>query len=137
VLPLGTFDVVIGMDWLSAHSPMQIHWQEKWMTITYQGQLTVLQGIPTSFPQQLLLHIASVAAADQAEPDLQMLPAKLQSLLDAYSDLFEPPTSLPPSRACDHEIPLIPGAAHVLVRPYRYPPKLKDEIEKQVQEMLS
>ena len=40
------------------------------MAITYQGQLTVLQGIPTSFPQQLLLHIASVAAADQAKPDL-------------------------------------------------------------------
>ena len=57
--------------------------------------------------------------------------------LDAYSDLFEPPTSLPPSRAYDHEIPLIPGAAPILVRPYRYPLKLKDEIDKQVQEMLS
>ena len=70
VLPLGTFDVVIGMDWLAAYSPMQIHWQEKWMAIPYKGQLTVLQGLPTSFPQQLLLHIASVDAADQAEPEL-------------------------------------------------------------------
>ena len=25
VLPLGTFDVVIGMDWLAAYSTMQIH----------------------------------------------------------------------------------------------------------------
>jgi len=25
VLPLGSFDVVIGMDWLATHSPMQIH----------------------------------------------------------------------------------------------------------------
>ena len=76
-------------------------------------------------------------AVEKAKQDLQLLPVELQSLLDAYSDLFEPPTSLPPSRACDHEIPLIPRAALVLVRPYRYPPKLKDEIEKQVQEMLS
>ena len=72
------------------------------MAIPYQGQLTVLQGLPTSFPQQLLLHIASVPAADQAEPDWQTLPVELQSLLDAYSDLFQPPTSLPPSRAYDH-----------------------------------
>ena len=76
-------------------------------------------------------------AVEKAEPDLPPLLVELQSLLDAYSDLFKPPTSLSPLRACDHEIPLIPGAAHVLVRPYRYPPKLKDEIEKQVQEMLS
>ena len=76
-------------------------------------------------------------AVEVAEPDLPPLPVELQSLLDAYSDLFEPPTSLPPSRAYDHEIPLIPGAAPILVRPYRYPPKLKDKIEKQVQEILS
>jgi len=88
VLPLGTFDVVIGMDWLAAYSPMQIHWQEKWMAIPYHGQLIVLQGLPTSFPQHLLLHIDSVAAVDQAGQDLQPLPVELQSLLDAYSDLF-------------------------------------------------
>jgi hypothetical protein len=34
-------------------------------------------------------------------------------LLDEYTDLFEEPTSLPPSRACDHEIPLISGAQPV------------------------
>ena len=67
VLPLGTFDVVIGMDWLATYSPMQIHWQEKWMAIPHNGQLTVLQGLPTSFPQQLLLHIASLDAAQSAE----------------------------------------------------------------------
>jgi hypothetical protein len=51
VLPLGSFDVVVGMDWLVTYSPMQIHWQEKWMAIPYKGQLTVLQGLPTSLPQ--------------------------------------------------------------------------------------
>ena len=39
------------------------------MAIPYQGQLTMLQGLPTSFPQQLLLHIASVTATDQAKLD--------------------------------------------------------------------
>lgn len=45
--------------------------------------------------------------------------------------------ALTPSRACDHEIPLIEGAQPIFIRPYRYLPKLKDEIERQVQEMLS
>ena len=71
------------------------------MAIPYQGQLTVLQGLPTSFPQQLLLHIALVDATDQAEPDLQPLLVELQSLLDAYSDLFQPPTP------CHHPGPMI------------------------------
>ena len=107
------------------------------MALPYKGQITVLQGLPSAFHQQLLLHIASLDAAESAEQDLQPLLVEIQSLLDTYSDLFEPPTSLPPSRACDHEIPLIPRAAPILVRSYRYPPMLKDEIEKQVQEMLS
>lgn len=45
--------------------------------------------------------------------------------------------ALTPSRACDHEISLIEGAQPIFIRPYRYLPKLKDEIERQVQEMLS
>jgi hypothetical protein len=43
---------------------------------------------------------------------------------------------LPPARPCDHSIPLVPGAQPVQVRPYRYPPLLKDEIERQVTDML-
>ena len=47
------------------------------MAIPYQGQLTMLQGLPTSFPQQLLLHIASTDAVEQADQDLQLLPVEL------------------------------------------------------------
>lgn len=46
------------------------------------------------------------------------------------------PSSLPPERACDHKIPLIPGARPFSLRPYRLAPELKDEVEKQIQEML-
>jgi hypothetical protein len=50
--------------------------------------------------------------------------------------LFEVPKDLPPPRSCDHAIPLIEGAAPVQVRPYRFAPALKDEIERQIKEML-
>jgi len=68
---------------------------------------------------------ASVAAIDY-----------LQLLLDSFADLFEPPTSLPPSRSFDHHIHLLPGTASVAVRPYRYPQLLKEEIEHQCADML-
>ena len=57
-------------------------------------------------------------------------------MIGQFAPLFAELASLPPSRACDHEIPLLPGAQPVNIRPYRYPPALRDEIEKQVAEML-
>lgn len=45
VLDLSSFDMVIGMDWLVRFSPMQIHWQEQWISIPYQGQQYTLHGI--------------------------------------------------------------------------------------------
>jgi hypothetical protein len=43
---------------------------------------------------------------------------------------------LPPSRSCDHIIPLVAGAQPVSVRPYRFSSIMKDEVEKQVHDML-
>lgn len=67
---------------------------------------------------------------------MSTLPSELQSLLQSYSHLFEPPSGLPPTRACNHVIPLLPGANPVAIRPYRYSPKMKDELEQQVTDML-
>lgn len=50
--------------------------------------------------------------------------------------MFEPVQVLPPERTCDHAIPPLPRAKPIYIRPYRYPPALKDEIERLVQEML-
>lgn len=60
----------------------------------------------------------------------------MQCVLDEFVDLFAEPSELPPHRACDHRIPLIPGAQPVAVCSYRYSPQLKSEIEAQVSEML-
>jgi hypothetical protein len=62
--------------------------------------------------------------------------AAVQEVLAAFPEVFAPPTSLPPKRACDHKIPLLEGARPVRIRPYRYSPELKTEIERQIQAML-
>ncbi|XP_074378145.1 uncharacterized protein LOC141719664 [Apium graveolens] len=62
---------------------------------------------------------------------------ELNELKDQFSQVFAEPSELPPSRGIlDHQIPLIPGASSVNIRPYRYPLRQKDIIEQLVQEML-
>jgi len=58
-------------------------------------------------------------------------------LLAKYQDVFELPNKLPPERVYDHAVPLLPNAIPVNARPYRYSPLHKDEIERQVKEMLN
>jgi hypothetical protein len=60
----------------------------------------------------------------------------IQQVVDQHEHLFQDPKELPPSRAYDHHIPLLPRVKPVNVKPYRYSPTQKDEIERQVYDML-
>jgi hypothetical protein len=64
------------------------------------------------------------------------VPPPIQSLLNKNEHLFQEPKYLPPPREYDHAIPLIPGVQPVNVKPYRYNPTQKDEIERQMKEMV-
>lgn len=61
---------------------------------------------------------------------------QIAALLQRYSHLFEQPTGLPPPRAVDHRIPLLPNSGPISVRPYRYAHSQKTELEAQVAELL-
>jgi hypothetical protein len=71
-----------------------------------------------------------LSVATMIHPDIQLN-------LNDFVAVFADPMGLPPSRHCDHTIPLIQGAQSFNIRSYRYPPVLKDEIEKQVSDMLA
>lgn len=43
---------------------------------------------------------------------------------------------MPPKRVFDHQIDLLPGTKPVNIKPYRYSPTQKNEIERQITEML-
>jgi hypothetical protein len=135
VLTLPNFDLILGMDWLEHFSPMRIHWQHKWISIPYSGKQVVLYGYSDRQPTDILLHITAVHLSDASSSGEILHPA-ISNLLSQFSPVFSTPSTLPPVRTCDHSIPLIQGATPVNIRPYRYPPSLKDEIERQVTEML-
>lgn len=60
----------------------------------------------------------------------------ISDLLDEFADVFAAPKGLPPHRQYDHVVTLVDGVRPANTRPYRYSPVQKDEIEKQVREML-
>jgi hypothetical protein len=62
---------------------------------------------------------------------------QINNLLFRFPHLFQEPKQLPPPRSSDHHITLLPNSAPVNVRPYRYPYFQKNEIERQIQTMLS
>jgi hypothetical protein len=137
VLDLQAYDVIVGMDWLSSHSPMQAHWEQKWIAFPYRGQYTVLQAMTSQRPATMYLQVCQLSGNSDDTSHAVQLPPEIAQLVQQFQPLFEPPSSLPPWRACNHTIPLIPGAHPVFVRPYRYPPGLKDEIERLVADMLA
>jgi len=61
----------------------------------------------------------------------------MRALCEEYKDIFKEIIRLPPERTHDHQIPLVPGAGQVNLRPYRHPWEQKNVIEKMVEEMLS
>lgn len=132
LFPLGSYDGIIGLDWLSAHSPMLVDWENHWLSFSHMGSEITLLGSAATLPQIAMLHFCSLLTTE----NLPILP-EVQSVLDQFKEVFEPPTGLPPRRAYDHTIPLIPGAAPVALRPYRIAPALKTELERQIQDMLA
>jgi hypothetical protein len=150
VLPLICYDLVLGMDWLEYHSPMWIHWKQKIMRITHEGKRISLFGVKPKTKSCLqlsgkqlqgLLQKGNIAQLLQLSPVQEQImeapiPEQIQTLIQVYDPIFHEPKQLSPQRAMDHHIPLIPGATPVNVKPYRYSPSQKDEIESQLQDML-
>ena len=62
--------------------------------------------------------------------------SSMWEILQEFSYLFIEPSSLPPTREVDHGIALKEGTKPINVPPYRYAHYQKNEIEKQVQDML-
>ncbi|XP_066166261.1 uncharacterized protein [Oryza sativa Japonica Group] len=150
LLPLDNYDMILGMDWLEKYSPMDINWQAKTIQFCLHDKSVELKGVVpeldkcdlVSIHQLQLLHnqgavesLVQLTASDGSSSS-QNVPSSIQSILDEFADIFTEPEGLPPSRSYDHTIPLIAGAQLVNIRPYRYTPDQKNEIEKQVQEML-
>jgi hypothetical protein len=122
-IPLGGFDVVLGTRFLKTLGPIVWDFTTQWMSFWHTDHRVEWTGLGSS-GRPAHLHVCEGRAL-------------LDSLLAAFSDVFAEPQGLPPPRAHDHHIHLIPGTQPVAIRPYRYPAIQKDELERQCAEMLA
>ncbi|XP_042019131.1 uncharacterized protein LOC121766977 [Salvia splendens] len=154
ILPIHGPDVILGMDWLESLGTISADFTRKTLEFNHKGQPFILRGI-TEPPRRLavqprllmhsspdvaecfeiaLLELESGATELEIFPD--DLPIGVAAVLDGFRTVFRVPTGMPPIRPYDHRIHLFPGSNLVNVRPYMYPYFQKNEIERQVREML-
>ena len=92
-----------------------------------------LQGLMNTRVVEQVIHLCHMAERPMSETDI---PPTVQPLINRHKQLFNTPTTLPPHREFDHQIPLIPGTKPVNVKPYRYNPMQKQEIGRKVASLL-
>ena len=146
-------DLIFGVEWLKHMGPITTEYSSLTMSFNWGNELVKLRGCTGPSPTEEtpglvkhMLHINGVATFFQLqlcassdnpyEPSTILLPSQLQLLLNIYSPIFQQPTTLPPQWTIDHTIHLIPNSQPVNVKPYRYPYFQKQEIEKQIEEMV-
>ncbi|GKE46850.1 putative reverse transcriptase domain-containing protein, partial [Tanacetum coccineum] len=112
---LGSFDVIIGMDWLANHHAV-IVCDEKIVQIPYGDEVLIIQGDRDDKGEKSKLSIISCT--------------KTQKYIKR-EDL----PRLPPMRQVEFQIDLVPGAAPVARAPYRLTPSELQELSTHLQEL--
>ncbi|GJW70168.1 hypothetical protein Tco_0127085 [Tanacetum coccineum] len=112
-VPLGSFDVIIGMDWL----------------IKYHGVIICDEKIGCDV---FLAHITMKEAKDKSEGKrLEDMPI-VRDFLEVF---LEDLPGVPLARQVEFQIDLVPGAAPVARAPYRLAPSEMKELAEQLQEL--
>ncbi|GJY81227.1 putative reverse transcriptase domain-containing protein [Tanacetum coccineum] len=127
LIPLGhgSFDVIVGMDWLSEHKA-EIVCHEKVVRIPLEnGEILHVQGERTSGIAKALSNVKV------DEPKLSDI-----SVVRDFVEVFpEDLSGLPPQRQVEFRIDLVPGATPVAKSPYRLAPSEMQELSEQLQEL--
>lgn len=130
---------------------MKVNWKWQILRFKVEGKKYLLQGDPrlccsqisaktlrkTMVVEEEAMLIEYYGMQLEERPLEGSLATRLTPVLEAYSQVFEEPKELPPSRGKEHAIVLRTDAQPVSVRPFLYPQAQKEDIEKQVANILA
>ncbi|GJV68111.1 putative reverse transcriptase domain-containing protein [Tanacetum coccineum] len=144
-IELGTFDVIIGMDWLVERDAVivcgkkEVHVPYKNKTLVVKGdsgasRLKVISCIKARkyIERGSQLFLAQVTEKEPSKKQLQDVPV-ICNFPEVFPDDFP---GLPPPRQVEFRIELVPGAAPVARAPYRLAPSELKELSDQLKELL-
>ncbi|GJU87908.1 putative reverse transcriptase domain-containing protein [Tanacetum coccineum] len=144
-IELGTFDVIIGMDWLVKHDAV-IVCGEKVVCIPYGNKMLIVESDKGVSRLKVIscikarkyvergchLFLAHVTEKKSKEKRLEDVPV-IRDFPKVFPDDL---SGLPPPRQVEFRIDLIPGAAPIARAPYRLAPSEMRELSVQLQELL-
>ncbi|GKA94537.1 putative reverse transcriptase domain-containing protein [Tanacetum coccineum] len=151
-VPLGSFDVIIGMDWLTKYHGVIIC-DEKIVRVPFGKEMLIFQGNGNNQREEshlniisctkvqeylskgcdvFLAHITTKEAKDKSEEKrLEDVP-----IVRDFPEVFpEDLSGIPLARQVEFQIDLVPGAAPVARAPYRLAPFEMKELAEQLQEL--
>ncbi|GJX20949.1 putative reverse transcriptase domain-containing protein [Tanacetum coccineum] len=149
---LGSFDVIIGMDWLAKYHALNVC-DEKVVRIPYEDEVLIIQGDDYDGESKLKLNIISctktqkyiekgsqvyLAQVTSKKTEDQSKEKRLEDLpiVRDFLEVFpEDLPGLPPARQVKFQIDLVPGAAPIARAPYRLVPAKLQELSTQLQEL--
>ncbi|XP_074292299.1 uncharacterized protein LOC141619177 [Silene latifolia] len=144
--PLGGFEVILGMDWLSKYIAF-IDCHQKKVSLsgpkgikgTYKGfvvkpkiKLIATATLNSCLRKKSELILCHVRDTREEVPGAASIPV-VQDFQDVFPDEIP---GLPPQRDIDFGIDLKPGAGPISKAPYRMGPKELEELKKQLEELL-
>ena len=152
VLPLGHWDLILGMDWLRSRKAVLNPYasmvyvdghklKSQTPRVKHEGtSLMSVHELKRELKKDAQLYIAvlkSVHADGGTQSEASKLDWEkdetLRMLLDKYADVFqEPPKGLPPARGVEHGIELEPGTAPIHKHGWRMSPLEFEETRKQI-----
>ena len=142
IMDMSEFDVILGMDWLTAYKVVIDCESMRVTAYTQDGTRVVFQGdkhdiLPQTVYEsrcqgQLAGWLASLTLEDEERPDLD-LPRVVCEYVDVFPDELP---GLPPQRVVDFGIELHPDTSPISMTPHRMAPVELQELRVQLQELL-
>ncbi|GKD70024.1 putative reverse transcriptase domain-containing protein [Tanacetum coccineum] len=144
-IKLGSFNIVIGMDWLFKYHA-KILCDEKVVHIPINGETLIIQGDQSKTRLSLIsciktkryisrgcqVFIAQVMEKKSDEKRLEDIPV-VREFLEVFLEYLP---GLPPVLQVEFQIDLVPGAAPIARAPYRLAPSKMQELSNQLQELV-
>ncbi|GJS85642.1 putative reverse transcriptase domain-containing protein [Tanacetum coccineum] len=149
---LGSFDAIIGMDWLRRHHA-EIVCDEKLVRVPFGNETLVFRGAESYIGRESRLTVISCSkvqeymakgchvflaqiSATKEDDKSEGKQVKDVPIVRDFPEVFpEDLPGLPPIRPVEFQIDLIPGAAPVARAPYRLAPSEMKELSEQLQEL--
>ncbi|GJT24382.1 putative reverse transcriptase domain-containing protein [Tanacetum coccineum] len=152
-VPLVSFDVIIGMDWLTTYHRVIIY-DEKIVRVPFGREMLIFQGIENNQREESRLNIISCTKAQEylskgcdvflahittKEAKDKSKGKRLEDVLivrDFPEVFLKDLPGIPPARQVEFHIDLVLGAALVARAPYRLAPSEMKELAEQLQELF-